>query len=126
MLILDRASILVLSFQSFSAISLHLLSWLSYVLLLASGPFVYASLYFTSKPRSNVLIQGLVFKHAVYGAYSELYAAFSPDVTDRDNGGYLLAWGRKGILPPFVAVEIKGGKMEKFVGWCERECGSFL
>ena len=32
---------------------------------------------------------------AKYGAYTELYAGLSPEITVEDNGGYIIPWGRK-------------------------------
>jgi len=68
----------------------------------------------------------------VYGAYSELYAGLSPDVTKKENGGHLMAWGRKAYLPNEVADALKNtaeggtGDAEKFFLYCDRETKKFL
>jgi hypothetical protein len=68
----------------------------------------------------------------VYGAYSELYAGFSPEVTVKDNGAHLMAWGRKAYLPKDIEQGLKskgeGGTAvaEKFFKYCDKETNNFL
>ncbi len=68
----------------------------------------------------------------MYGAYSELYAGFSPEVTMQDNGGHLMAWGRKAYLPKNVEEGLKSkqdggtGAAEKFFQYCEKEIKTVL
>lgn len=72
-----------------------------------------------------------MFKGPVYGAYSELFAAFSPNLKAEDNGGYIMAWGRKADLPKYILkgpkIESEGGSGEAntFVEYCERETSDF-
>lgn len=68
----------------------------------------------------------------MYGAYSELYAAFSPDLTTENNGGYILAWGRIDKIPDDITKAMKdkkeggaGGAL-RFWDYCERETNSFV
>ena len=74
----------------------------------------------------------MLFKPATYGAYTELYAGFSPEVTAEDNGGYLTAWGRKANYPKSVADGVKSkkeggtGRAERFYEYCDREIKSYL
>jgi retinol dehydrogenase-12 len=76
--------------------------------------------------------QSVAFKSPVYGAYSELYAALSPDLKEENNGGYILAWGRVGEIQEDVAKELKSkteggtGNAAKFVEYCNREIKAFL
>ncbi|KAH7310354.1 putative short-chain dehydrogenase [Rhexocercosporidium sp. MPI-PUGE-AT-0058] len=78
------------------------------------------------------LIMSLTTKSPVYGAYSELFAGFSPEVTPEHNGGYMMAWGRIGELAPDVqdGWKSKGnggtGAAKKFFEYCERETKEFL
>jgi len=80
---------------------------------------------------SNAL-QSLIFKPPVYGAYSELYAGFSPEVKLDHNGGHLMAWGRKTDLPDDIKKGLKsvadGGNAaaQKFFEYCDREIKTFL
>lgn len=68
-----------------------------------------------------------MFKPAKFGAYTELYAGFSNDVTANDNGAFLIPWGRKGIIPEHIAKGLKTkeeggtGVSKKFFEWCETE-----
>jgi hypothetical protein len=78
------------------------------------------------------LSQSVIFKPCVYGAYSELYAGFSPEVTAKENGGHLMAWGRKASLPKELEDGLKSrseggtGAADKFFDYCDKEIKSFL
>jgi retinol dehydrogenase 12 len=71
-------------------------------------------------------MQKLIFKGPVYGAYSELFAAFSPNLKAENNGGYVLAWGRIAELPRYITDGLKSkaeggtGEAKMFVDYCER------
>ncbi|KAH7374188.1 putative short-chain dehydrogenase [Cadophora sp. MPI-SDFR-AT-0126] len=77
-------------------------------------------------------VMAITTKSPVYGAYSELYAGFSPEVTPEHNGGYMMAWGRIGELTNDVKdgwkSEAKGGTgaAKKFLEYCGRETKDFL
>jgi len=77
-------------------------------------------------------IMSLVFKPPIYGAYSELYASFSPDLKEEHNGGYVIAWGRIANLPEGIMKGMKNkadggtGAAGRFVEYCERETRGFL
>ncbi|KAI0886591.1 NAD(P)-binding protein [Annulohypoxylon maeteangense] len=67
---------------------------------------------------------GMVFKGPIYGAYTELFAGLSCDITARDNGGYIIPWGRIGSVPGHMAEGMRSeeegtGLSEKFYNWCE-------
>ena len=61
----------------------------------------------------------------LYGAYTELWAAFSPDVSPADNGRYVIPWGRFGPVRNDIAISLKGkeeggsGKAAQFFDFCE-------
>jgi retinol dehydrogenase-12 len=65
---------------------------------------------------------------AVYGAYTELYAGLSPDLTiEKDQAIFVWPWGRRGTVRPDISAECKtGGNSEKLYEWCERETGKWL
>lgn len=65
---------------------------------------------------------------SIFGAYTELYAGLSPDLTiEKDQGGYLWPWGRSGPVRKDISDECKdGGNSEKVYEWCERETGKFV
>ncbi|KAH8805960.1 putative short-chain dehydrogenase [Xylogone sp. PMI_703] len=77
-------------------------------------------------------IMKVIFKPPVYGAYSELYSSFSPDLTEKHNGGYIMAWGRIAAVPAEVSKGIKSvaeggsGRAKKFVEYLDREIASYL
>lgn len=67
------------------------------------------------------------------GAYTELYAGLSPDVTMEKNGAFIMPWGRvhewfsrKDILIAMKAKE-EGGQdaAKRFWEWCEKKHGDF-
>ena len=70
-------------------------------------------------------------KGPVYGAYTELYAGFSPDLNAEHNGGFLTAWGRVSELPENLTSALKSkanggsGTAAKFMEYCDREIESF-
>ncbi|PYI34388.1 NAD(P)-binding protein [Aspergillus indologenus CBS 114.80] len=76
-------------------------------------------------------IMGILFKGPRYGAYSELFAALSPEVTPERNGAFVIPWGRFGTVPCHIekglASERDGGTgaAERFWRWCERETAAF-
>ncbi|TVY81347.1 putative oxidoreductase [Lachnellula suecica] len=75
---------------------------------------------------------GLMFKPPVYGAYSELYAGFSPAVRMEHNGGHTIAWGRNADLPGDVLKGLKStkeggsGVAQIFFDYCDREIKEYL
>jgi hypothetical protein len=81
---------------------------------------------------SDTSPQRLIFKGPVYGAYSELYASFSPEVKAEQNGGHLMAWGRAADLPEDIIKGMKSeaeggtGAAKKFFEYCDREIKDFL
>lgn len=61
----------------------------------------------------------------MYGAYTELFAGFSPEITGKENGGYIIPWGRIGSVPehmaPGMRSKLQGGTglSDQFWNWCE-------
>ncbi|KAI1103708.1 NAD(P)-binding protein [Jackrogersella minutella] len=74
---------------------------------------------------------GTIFKGPIYGAYTELFAGFSPEVTSKENGRYIIPWGRLGSVPEHMAGGMKSkeqggtGSSEKFWNWCEAVTQSY-
>ncbi|KAI1372083.1 NAD(P)-binding protein [Hypoxylon crocopeplum] len=75
-------------------------------------------------------VMGVVFKGPIYGAYTELFAGFSPEIQSKDNGSYIIPWGRLGSVPEHMAPAMRSkeqggtGLSEKFWDWCEATAGS--
>lgn len=69
---------------------------------------------------------------AVYGAYTELWAALAPELTPDKSGAYVYPWGRFGSVPDGVEASLKEtseggtGVAAKFMSWCEAQTESFL
>lgn len=42
----------------------------------------------------HAIAKRLALKPAIYGAYTELFAGLSPAVRSKDNGAFLVPWGR--------------------------------
>lgn len=68
----------------------------------------------------------------VYGAYTELWAALSPEITPDKSGSYVYPWGRLGSLPEGVEMSLKDtsagglGVAAKFISWCEAQTQPYL
>lgn len=73
-----------------------------------------------------------MFKPAQFGAYSELFAGFAPDVRPEHNGGFIIPWGRLSQLPEHLAAGYKskeeGGTSasKQFWDWCVQETAPFF
>ncbi|KAI0153403.1 hypothetical protein BJ166DRAFT_532715 [Pestalotiopsis sp. NC0098] len=68
---------------------------------------------------------------AIFGAYTELFAAISPELTPAKSGEYIYPWGRFGDLPAGVAAaleakdDVRASISARFVAWCGRQTDSF-
>jgi retinol dehydrogenase-12 len=62
------------------------------------------------------------------GAYTLLFAAFSPLVTASHNGKFITAWGRFADVRPDLRAEIEKGESgngAKLWEWCETEIAKY-
>ncbi|KAH8647138.1 hypothetical protein BX600DRAFT_150936 [Xylariales sp. PMI_506] len=68
---------------------------------------------------------------AIYGAYTELWAVLTPELTPDKSGAYVYPWGRFGPLPVGVEAAIKGeseggtGIADRFLEWCKKQTEAF-
>lgn len=64
----------------------------------------------------------------IYGAYTELWTALSPEVTPDRSGAYVYPWGRFGSIPAGIedSMSEECGISAKFVAWCGRETEAFV
>lgn len=73
-----------------------------------------------------------VFKDPKFGAYTELFAGFSPEVTLQKNGCWIMPWGRiepldKGMVRASRTPEEGGsGVAQKFWRYCEQQTSMFM
>lgn len=62
---------------------------------------------------------------ATYGAYTELYAGWSKDITLEKTGAWVIPWGRIGHLRDDIEKGCENGVSAKFWAWCEAESNEF-
>ena len=77
-----------------------------------------------------------ILHEAKFGAYTELYAGLSPDITLEKNGAYIIPWGRvrldedcprKDIVKAITPEEDGGlGYSKRFWKWCEQQWKPFI
>ena len=81
------------------------------------------------------MLLNLVLYPARNGAYTELYAGLSPDITLENNGAYILPFGRiredaangRKDINESMRPEEEGGKglPKKFWEWCQEKIKQF-
>ncbi|RYP80655.1 hypothetical protein DL769_002337 [Monosporascus sp. CRB-8-3] len=87
--------------------------------------------------RSQVYIMGMFLKlfvlhPPVYGAYTELFAGLSPEVTLEKSGGWIIPWGRFDSIRDDLVVSSKSkaeggtGVAEEFWKWSEEQIKPYL
>lgn len=64
-------------------------------------------------------ISGWINHPAEMGAWTELYAGWSPEVTPEMNGQYFIPWGRVGKYNANLEKAIANGKGDKLWDVCE-------
>ena len=80
----------------------------------------------------DLLKSKLLLYPAVNGAYTELWAALSPDLTPERSGAYVLPWGRIGGFRADIEAALKApseggtGVAAKFVSWCEKQTEDYV
>ena len=69
----------------------------------------------------------------VYGAYTELFAALSPEVTASENGAYIIPWGRLAstmredlVMAQKSEEEGGTGVAARFWDWCEEQVKEYV
>ncbi|CAG8960188.1 hypothetical protein HYFRA_00010667 [Hymenoscyphus fraxineus] len=62
----------------------------------------------------------------IFGAYTELWTAISPELTPDKSGSYVYPWGRFGSLPPGVDTEPGMEVAARFVAWCDKQIEPFV
>ena len=74
-----------------------------------------------------------VLHNAKQGAYTELWAGLSPELTIDTNGGYVILWGRvhrspcQDLLDTLMREEEGGtGEAGKFREWCQQQTAEYV
>ncbi|KAH7385138.1 hypothetical protein BKA64DRAFT_158607 [Cadophora sp. MPI-SDFR-AT-0126] len=79
----------------------------------------------------NMILQRFLYA-PIYGAYTELFAGLSPDVTSEKNGAWIIPWGRFNPLRADIEAGSKSeeeggtGISKKFWEWSEEQVKSYL
>ena len=69
----------------------------------------------------------LLLHPAINGAYTELWAALSSDLTPERSGAYIVPWGRIGTFRAGIEAALKSpseggtGVAAKFLAWSEKQ-----
>jgi NAD(P)-dependent dehydrogenase (short-subunit alcohol dehydrogenase family) len=78
-----------------------------------------------------ILAYPLLYK-PIYGAYTELWAGLSSDLSIKDGGNYIIPWGRvhpspsSGLVASLASKEDGGtGIAKDFVQWCDEQVANF-
>ena len=84
-------------------------------------------------PKTTMMFMNPLLHEARLGAYTELYAGLSQEITAKENGAYIIPWGRLQKSTPrkdiIAAVEGKGAEpsvAEKFWNWCEERTDQYV
>lgn len=95
-----------------------------------------AGSYAGTAPLAMFFIRHLFLHDPKLGAYTELYAGLSPDITPEKNGAYIIPWGRirpdkdcprKDIINALTPVDSGGlGYDTKLWEWCEEQSNPFV
>lgn len=86
------------------------------------------------------ILDKILLSEAIYGAYTELYAGLSPDVTLEKSGSYIIPWGqirpneatpRQDLIKAGDTKEEGGSRLwqdygNKFWAWCEGKWSSYV
>jgi NAD(P)-dependent dehydrogenase (short-subunit alcohol dehydrogenase family) len=83
-------------------------------------------------PKVMTILASPLLYAASYGAYTELWAGLSPDLSIKDGGNYIIPWGRihpspRPDLVAALATKEDGGTgiAKEFVDWCDAETLGF-
>jgi retinol dehydrogenase-12 len=71
-------------------------------------------------------VAGWLNHPAEMGAWTELYAGWSPDVTPQMNGCYIIPWGRVGRFNEGLEKAIEEDKGKKLWCVCEGIVGKYM
>ncbi|KAG9236436.1 hypothetical protein BJ875DRAFT_227448 [Amylocarpus encephaloides] len=87
---------------------------------------------YKSLPRWQRIVVDRVLKEPIYGAYTELYAGLSIDITMENQGAFIVPWGK--MQPPRADIvqscksadESGTGIARQFWEWTEGQCEGYM
>ncbi|KAI0877491.1 hypothetical protein GGS24DRAFT_487866 [Hypoxylon argillaceum] len=91
-----------------------------------------SDLWRTQGRLSHKILKMFVLHPPVLGAYTELFAGLSPDITAEQSGKYVIPWGRfqqprKDLVAGSKSLEEEGtGVAERFWAWSEGQVKSYV
>lgn len=64
---------------------------------------------------------------AIFGAYTELYAGLGPQLSLKDQGVYIVPWGRRAAVRADLQAEVakEGGQSSRLFEWCDNVTREF-
>ncbi|PVH75389.1 NAD(P)-binding protein [Cadophora sp. DSE1049] len=83
-------------------------------------------------PAWKRFVVNMILKEPIYGAYTELYAALSPDISLANNGAFIEPFGKIGEpradVGKSLKLEAEGGSgiAARFWDWTEKEVASYV
>ncbi|ANB14243.1 Env9p [Sugiyamaella lignohabitans] len=75
--------------------------------------------------RNTSAAMNILLYPANYGAYTELYGALHPSLTTKDNGSYLIPWGKKGVARSDIVEGANGKNGERLWNWLEEQVAPY-
>ncbi|KAI0377596.1 NAD(P)-binding protein [Hypomontagnella monticulosa] len=88
---------------------------------------LYTGIYATQSWLYMLFLRTFVLYKARYGAYTMLFAGFSPEINEGNNGAYIWPWGNiQPIARPDVLQAASEGKATKFWEWCEESWKQYV
>ncbi|GAW20238.1 hypothetical protein ANO14919_097370 [Xylariales sp. No.14919] len=81
---------------------------------------LYTGIYENENWLFVAFLKAFVLYDARYGAYTMLFAGFSPELSESNNGAYIWPWGRvRPIARPDIVQAASEGQAAAFWKWCE-------
>ncbi|TVY55112.1 hypothetical protein LCER1_G004844 [Lachnellula cervina] len=78
---------------------------------------------YDSQPKLMMFFVNFLLHPPKMGAYTELFAGLSGDITEKEQGCYIIPWGRIQSLNPRKDIyeAMKEGKGKELWDWCEAQ-----
>lgn len=89
-------------------------------------------LYVNMPKWQHILASKLALKPPIYGAFTELYAGLSADISTANNGAWVIPWGALATPREDIRMACKDnvgggtGQAKLFWDWCEAAVAPFL
>lgn len=96
------------------------------IVSLAVHPGILRTQLFDNYPKFQMKLLNRFLYPPVYGAYTEMFAALSPQLSYKDNGKYVIPWGQIGNLRDDIEKGIHDGIAEKLWNWLESETSNYV